>query len=378
MEINRRSGKAIRAIGIEPAYPLIIGNISQDSPAAKAGLRQGDQVLQANGESVYSVSGLNAITLNFENKPLELTIKRDDKVEKVTVTPQTVPISKPLLKITNAGLPNATAEIIPVYPGEGSKSEAIPTSLEAPAALLIFNASDNSALKDFTHGTQIEAVNGRSVTSLESLQQALQNNAAKQTELRLVSQDGEAQNIQISNPLESEIVPAKTRNLIGFSIEPGRIIIHPSPIEQISNQISLTLTFIDSLISPSSDIGINQLSGPVGIARVLHTFSLEDLRLAIWFSVLLNINLGILNLLPIPVLDGGHMLIATISKLMRRQIPPQLVAGMQGAFMFVLFGLMFYVMFNDSLDWIGDHEAEQRIDKNQMYYIPVNFEKQNE
>ena len=72
------------------------------------------------------------------------------------------------------------------------------------------------------------------------------------------------------------------------------------------------------------------------------------------------------------------MLFATISKIFRRKIPSQIVAGMQGAFMLVLFGLMFYVMFNDSLDWIGDNEAEERYLKNQIYYIPVNFENQNE
>jgi len=143
----------------------------------------------------------------------------------------------------------------------------------------------------------------------------------------------------------------------------------------VADQVEMTFLFLGSLLSPTSDVGVNHLSGPVGIGRVLHTFSIEDLRLAIWFSVLLNINLAILNLMPVPVLDGGHMLIATISRITGRVPPVNIVAAIQGTMMLLLFGLMFYVIFNDSLDWIGDHEAEERFNlRQEVYYLPLNFE----
>ena len=115
MEINQRSGKAIRAIGIEPAYPLIIANISPNSPAAKAGLLDGDQVIAANGEKVYSVPGLNSISSKFVGRPLALTIKRNGEIENKQVVPQAVPISKPLVQIFIPGKHEAYIDILPNY-----------------------------------------------------------------------------------------------------------------------------------------------------------------------------------------------------------------------------------------------------------------------
>ena len=82
--------------------------------------------------------------------------------------------------------------------------------------------------------------------------------------------------------------------------------------------------------------------------------------------MLININLAIFNLLPIPVLDGGHILFATISKIKKEALPPNLVASIQGGVMLLLFSLMIYVTFFDVNRWISDSSdtreyVEQRI-----------------
>ena len=66
-----------------------------------------------------------------------------------------------------------------------------------------------------------------------------------------------------------------------------------------------------ALINPRSDIGISHLSGPIGIIDNFFAFSRAGLPLALWFTILVNVNLAIFNLLPMPVLDGGQMLFAT-------------------------------------------------------------------
>ena len=77
--------------------------------------------------------------------------------------------------------------------------------------------------------------------------------------------------------------------------------------------------------------------------------------------ILLNINLAILNLLPIPVLDGGHILFATITKLRGKAIPARVLMGLQGAFMvLIFFGLFLYVGFFDISRLIGDKATLQR------------------
>jgi len=199
---------------------------------------------------------------------------------------------------------------------------------------------------------------------------------AGEAPLQLVTrhQDKE-KTVTLPAPATARIIPPETRTLVGFMVDPGRVTTHPNPFRLVADQVEMTFLFLGSLLSPTSDVGVNHLSGPVGIGRVLHTFSIEDLRLAIWFSVLLNINLAILNLMPVPVLDGGHMLIATISRITGRVPPVNIVAAIQGTMMLLLFGLMFYVIFNDSLDWIGDHEAEERFNlRQEVYYLPLNFE----
>jgi regulator of sigma E protease len=106
---------------------------------------------------------------------------------------------------------------------------------------------------------------------------------------------------------------------------------------------------------------------------VIHQFSQIDIRLVIWFICLLNINLAILNLLPIPVLDGGHIVFAAIARLRGKALPPNLVAGTQGVFMILLFSLMIYVSFFDVRRWQGDNQAEDRDTLERSLYITPVF-----
>ena len=106
--------------------------------------------------------------------------------------------------------------------------------------------------------------------------------------------------------------------------------------------------------------------------RLLYFLANIDIRLVIWFTCLLNINLAILNLLPIPVLDGGHIVFATLAKLRGKALPPRLVAGAQGVFMILLFTMIIYVSFFDVRRWQGDNEAEKRYElENSLYIQPV-------
>jgi hypothetical protein len=80
----------------------------------------------------------------------------------------------------------------------------------------------------------------------------------------------------------------------------------PGPVAQIKMSVSAMVNTFKALFS-SSDVKAQHLSGPVGIMRIYYVLfeSEQGWRQAIWFSVILNVNLALLNLLPIPVLDGG-------------------------------------------------------------------------
>jgi regulator of sigma E protease len=142
--------------------------------------------------------------------------------------------------------------------------------------------------------------------------------------------------------------------LVGIEYRTPFITIHPSPFKQLADHATMTWRVLSGLVTPGSDLGPSKLSGPVGIARGFHSMAQVDIRLVLWFTILVNVNLAIFNLLPIPVLDGGHMAFATIGKLCGRPLPPQLIATAQSVFMVLLFTMIIYVSSYDVRRWIRD------------------------
>src|SRR3954467_7754653 len=116
-------------------------------------------------------------------------------------------------------------------------------------------------------------------------------------------------------------------------------------------------TFV-SLIHPHSDIGISKLSGPIGIGKIYWDASEAGIRYVLWFTILVNVNLAVFNLLPIPVLDGGHMLFATIGRLRGRPLPANFVATAHSVFLVLLFSMVIYVSVFDVRRKVRDVQAE--------------------
>lgn len=106
-------------------------------------------------------------------------------------------------------------------------------------------------------------------------------------------------------------------------------------------------TFAALVHHKETGVGAKDLAGPVGILAMLAAWVNTDYRLALKFLVLLNVNLAILNLLPIPVLDGGHILLACVEKIRRRPINPKIIEYTTTAFAVLLISFMVYVTFFD-------------------------------
>ena len=160
--------------------------------------------------------------------------------------------------------------------------------------------------------------------------------------------------------------------MIGAQLGGRQMTIYLNPIEQFTEIIQTTLQVLGSLVSTNSDIGFRNLSGPPGINRAIDQLSKIDIRLVLWFVCLLNINLAILNLLPIPVLDGGHIAFATLAKIRGKPLPPGVIVRTQGIFMLLLFSLIIYVSFFDIRRWQGDNKAERQFElQNSLHIKPV-------
>jgi regulator of sigma E protease len=133
---------------------------------------------------------------------------------------------------------------------------------------------------------------------------------------------------------------------LGIQRQPSFMVVHPDPFSQITDNIVTTFRVLESLVNPRSDLGVSQLSGPLGIISV-YVVAQSDIRFVLWFTILVNVNLAILNLLPIPVFDGGHMLFATIGRLRGRALPPEFIMTTQSVFVVLIISLFFYVSFFD-------------------------------
>ena len=73
----------------------------------------------------------------------------------------------------------------------------------------------------------------------------------------------------------------------------------------------------------------------------------------LWFSVILNVNLALLNLLPLPVLDGGHIMLSLIEAVRRRPVSARILNSIQSGFAVLLIGFMIYIAFFDTGDWLA-------------------------
>lgn len=146
---------------------------------------------------------------------------------------------------------------------------------------------------------------------------------------------------------------------LGIRRQSGFMLTYPDPIAQIQENAVMTFRLLAGLVNPQSDLSVSKLSGPVGIIRIFNATAQSDIRLVLWFTILINVNLAIFNLLPIPVLDGGHMLFATIERLRSRALPADFIMTTQSVFMVLLFSLILYVSFFDVRRWVRDVRADR-------------------
>jgi len=118
------------------------------------------------------------------------------------------------------------------------------------------------------------------------------------------------------------------------------------------------------LLSRNSDIKPQHLGGPVKIVEVYYRLfdSEQGWRLALWFSVLMNVNLALLNLLPIPVLDGGHITLAVIEAIRRRPLSARIVGFIQTSCAVLLIGFMLYIVFYDVQDLPWKRSKEKPVE----------------
>ena len=343
-------------VGITPAFPMQVGSVMKNSPAEKSGIKIGDIVAELNGQKLYSNEHLGSLLNPLPaNTKVKVGLLRGNEKVVVEVLPKKMFLTKPLAVITNKA-----GDKLELFISNKTDQKS---NIGIPKVFSVTNF-DNVKIGDI-----LCDVNGKQIDSLEALQEAINKNPKGTIRLSMAHSDGQIFDIALDKSFSVTINPALTKTMLGYAISPQRTVAHPSIIEQFSDSITRTINALSSLVNPKSDVGITSLAGPVDIGRVIYQLSLTDVMLVISFAVLLNINLAFFNLLPIPVLDGGHILFAIIEKLRGKPLSPKVFATIQASFTILFISLMFYVVFHGFMRWDGDAQLENDENVNAEFYI---------
>jgi len=318
----------------------VIGYVERDSPAAKAGLQPGDKILEVDGHPVTRFFGMNdSVVWNVvrsEGASIPFKIERQDQVMTTDVVPR--------IAETKGWWKRKSTRQVMIQPAGAAMIEKV--EKDSPAA--------NAGLMP---GDVVTGLNGAPIFNTSAIVDEIEKNPTG--ELTLEIQRGGQQLERTMRPalLDTEGVK-KAR--IGVKWQPRMSLSHPDPIEQVYNSITSTLQTIGAVASPSSDVKLQHMSGPIMIVRIYYMlFEGEDgWKLALWFSVVLNVNLAILNMLPIPVLDGGHIVLAMIEGVRRKPVNMRILEWVQTACATLIIGYMLYITFFDIGDLFGNNDQK--------------------
>ncbi|MBA2623218.1 MAG: RIP metalloprotease RseP [Chthoniobacterales bacterium] len=320
-----------------------IGYVQADSPAAKAGLLPGDKILEVDGKRVVRFSGMNdSVVWNVirsEGDTIPFKIERQGVVQDVSVVPY---------RAETSGWRRKSVRQVLIVPAQTPIVDKVIPNTPAAAAGL-------------AHGDIVLGFNGTPIYNPLAVAEHISKQPDQPITLQIMRE---------GKLFEPTIQPASIQTENGsrpgigiYWDRDGRMSIgHPSPTEQVYNSITSTLSTLGAVASPKSDVKLQHLSGPVGIGRIYYLLfqSERGWQLALWFSVILNVNLAILNMLPIPVLDGGHIVLALIESVRRKPVNIRVLEFVQTGCAVLIIGYMAYVSFFDLGDLFGrDPERAQ-------------------
>ena len=318
-----------------------VGYLIPGSPAEQAGLQVGDTIKEINGEPVNGFAGsLESISERIilsRGKQITYTVDRPGEEQAV---------------VLKSGFKTEKTQW---FQRRGLRQVGI----EPAGPALIGAVSPNSPAADtgLEKGDQILSIDGVPLYSLAQFSHYLRENDWKTVSLEIKSAAGDIRTVEITP--EKPLTPKGTDPMIGITWDPGGEVdirlVHPGPFRQVGDSIRMMWITITSVIAPDSNIGVDHLSGPVGIAKMQYQLlQMENgWRRILAFMVLFNVNLAVLNMMPFPVLDGGHITLAILEKIFGRPVKARPLEILQTVCALLLISLMLFVTSKDIGDGFG-------------------------
>jgi len=299
--------------------PAVIGHVPSDSPEGQMGIRQGDRIVAVSGKPVTSWEEINTITALARTNVFEVAIEREGVRTDYVLTARVH---------ETVGL-----KWLNLDPYESPVVGAVETGMPAEKAGL-------------RKGDHFVSFGGVPVISQEHLIELVKKSEGQLSKV-VVERTGERLTFQVTPRYD----PKTRRGRMGIVfaggvyqvVRPG-----PTPWAQFASVWEKTVGALTAVMnSRQTGVRASDFSGPVGILAAMAVETKTDYRLAMKFLVLLNVSLAVLNLLPLPVLDGGHIVLAVIERVRRRPLNPRIVEYATNVFGLLILSFFLYVTFFD-------------------------------
>src|SRR5437867_683716 len=300
----------------------VIGIVEPGSPAEKAGLKPGDQIVSLDGKEKPDWQAVQNDFLTSPGRALPIVVERNGSRIETTVTPERrgreeagyVGMLPVIRTVVRAVQPNSPAMAAGIKPGD-----------------------------------EIIRVNGIDLrNSRKTIQQAIQETTEKTFPITVVRNENQRQEIVLDvSPMLRD-----GRKIIGIDVPLPTVHMKLGPVDAFRKSIEtnkenavLIFQVIGRLIKRQASL--RQLDGPVGIVAVSGQAYEAGLDTLLTFMAVISLNLGILNILPIPILDGGVILLLVIESLMGHDLSLRMKERIvQASFVFLLM-LTVIVLYND-------------------------------
>ncbi|WP_417561390.1 RIP metalloprotease RseP [Marinomonas sp.] len=329
----------VALLGVQTIAPKV-GKIDQNTPIAQTQIQAGDELISLDGESVASWEDVNLVLASLIGKTGTIIVRYQPEGLS-SLQEDTVQLNRwlvgdePSNLIRAFGLSPWQPEVLPI----------IAQVVEGGAA----------SVAGFQSGDKILEINNRPVSNWQQVVGLVQANPNKMLSVKIQrSQDF----------LELLLLPKSTEQngkKIGYA---GLAVVPPKwdeglireryygPFEalsygvaQTSKMVSLTVSSIGKMLQGL--ISVDNLSGPITIAKVASASADSGLQSFLKFMAYLSVSLGVLNLLPIPMLDGGHLLFFGIEAIRRKPVSEKIQSMAYRVGASLLFALMAVAIFND-------------------------------
>lgn len=296
--------------------PSVVGQVEEDGAAAAAGLATGDRIVKVNGQAVDKWKDVAFVFATSAQRPVEVELEREGRTVLAVVTP----VKVPRYEFGDAGVyPKLLLRFIEVFSGSPAHTAG------------------------FEPGDEVRRVDERPVSDVQSFVDYIQ--ARADTEVRIeVARDEEL--------LTLAVVPAMVEGKGQIGVQIGsyrRLGVGEAIVESVKYNIEIvdkSLQILGMLftneIAPKS-----ALSGPIEIAAWSGRAARRGLKDLLYTMGFLSISIGFMNLLPIPVLDGGHISILLVESLMRRDLSLVLKERITQLGFMMIMTLMAVVIFFD-------------------------------